>query len=552
MNSIQENLFQLLVEFDEICKRYDVDYLLAAGASLGAVRNRCFMPWDDDIDLYITRDNWNKLRHILETEKDVLPEGRSFVYKENTPYYSNPLPRYIDDTTTTMYRNQALAGKACGQHLEVFIFDPLPSGEKERQEYLDLLHVYTELLSPYFIVHKNATYEDWDRHYSLYKKYCDRIDKEGEEKVIGELEATLQQHSIEDCDEYCMRWGMKEYIYDKELFEQGQFGVFEGREFPIGIHPEGILRVAYGDSWMYVPEYDEQIVHGGIKDSEISFKEYTDRYLHRINRDSAFEKFKANKRNNASLYHVRQKVQMLVAKEKVQVGCMHFKNNLEENEEFLRSLLENGEYLELSERFREYSSLQSMEEVRKFKIIVPITDNNLTTFLLNLLRQGKYYDIGKFMGIRQLKDEPLTEELSDIEREVEFCRQLSIARYDNKDEESVRKLIDSYDGAYPDLLDICRAELWIKENHAKSREDYEDIDGYCSEILEKYPFDGETMAIQAKAKSELGQNEESLELYNKAIVNTRNGLIWQKVEDECGISRIEMERELIEGENNEI
>ena len=56
------------------------------------------------------------------------------------------------------------------------------------------------------------------------------------------------------------------------------------------------------------------------------------------------------------------------------------------------------------------------------------------------------------------------------------------------------------------------------------------------------------MAIQAKAKSELGQNDESIELYKKAIMNTRNELIWQKVEDECGISRMEMEREIIEGE----
>ncbi|MBO5840357.1 MAG: LicD family protein, partial [Methanobrevibacter sp.] len=55
MNTLQSNLYQLLVEFDELCRKYDVEYLLAAGASLGAVRNRSFMPWDDDIDLYITR-----------------------------------------------------------------------------------------------------------------------------------------------------------------------------------------------------------------------------------------------------------------------------------------------------------------------------------------------------------------------------------------------------------------------------------------------------------------------------------------------------------------
>ena len=239
---------------------------------------------------------------------------------------------------------------------------------------------------------------------------------------------------------------------------------------------------------------------------------------------------------------------MLVTKEKVLVGCMHFKYNFKENEDSLRSLLENGEYLELSEKFSEYSSLQGNSNVRKYKITVPITDQNLATFLLNLLKQGKYYDINKYLSIRKLSEAPLTDELKSIEKEVEFCRKLSIARYDDKDESLVQKLIDDYDGIVTDLLDILRAKLWIEEINAKSTEDYNEIDRLCDEILEKYSFDGETMAIQAKAKSELGQNDESIELYKKAIMNTRNGLIWQKVEDECSISRMEMEREIIEGE----
>jgi hypothetical protein len=54
------------------------------------------------MDLYITRDNWNKLRNVLETEENVLPKGRSFVYHENTKYYRNPIPRYVNNETTTI------------------------------------------------------------------------------------------------------------------------------------------------------------------------------------------------------------------------------------------------------------------------------------------------------------------------------------------------------------------------------------------------------------------------------------------------------------------
>ena len=59
------------------------------------------------------------------------------------------------------------------------------------------------------------------------------------------------------------------------------------------------------------------------------------------------------------------------------------------------------------------------------------------------------------------------------------------------------------------------------------------------------------MAIQAKAKMEIGQKEEAMELYKKSVDNTRNGLIWQKVEDECGYSRMDIERQMIREMNGE-
>ena len=550
MNELQCNLFQLLVEFDEICKKHDIEYLLAAGASLGAIRNRRFMPWDDDIDLYITRDNWNKLRHVFETQDNVLPEGRSLVYKENTPYYCNPLPRYINNETTNIYISQALAGKSCGQHIELFIFDPIPNDEKEKEEYLNLLHVYTELLSPYFIVNKNASLEDWQKHYELYVSYCRRIDAEGEEKVIGELEDTLQKHSIEDCDQYCMRWGIKNYIYDKELFEKGEPRIFEGRQFPMGCDTESILRVAYGDSWMYIPEYEQQVVHNGLKDSR-PFKEYTNRYMPKINRQSVFKQFVKNKRNNASTFYNSIKVEMLAAKQKAAVGSIHIKRSLEGKEDYLRNLLENKDYEKLSEEFDLYNSIQLIPEVIKHNIWVPVSDKNLATLLFALVEQGKYYDVNKYLKIRKLQEKPLSDELIEMESIVDYCRNLSIARYDKKDESMVQSILDEHESEYSDLLDSYRAELWIKERNADSKKDYELIDEKCSEALSLYPFDGEIMAIQAKAKLECGDEKEAMELYEKAIHKTRNGLVWQKVEDETGISRIDIESKLIEELNNE-
>ena len=125
MDQLQANLYKLLVELDEICKRNDVTYYLAGGTALGAIRGGGFLPWDDDIDLYITRENWNKLVKVMETQT---PENRVFVCVENDDIYCNPVGRYVDKETTVMMKSQLLCGKACGQLIEFFVMDPMPLG----------------------------------------------------------------------------------------------------------------------------------------------------------------------------------------------------------------------------------------------------------------------------------------------------------------------------------------------------------------------------------------------------------------------------------------
>ena len=183
--------------------------------------------------------------------------------------------------------------------------------------------------------------------------------------------------------------------------------------------------------------------------------------------------------------------------------------------------------------------------------MVPISNKNLSTLLLCYIEKGEYFNANNFLTVRKMQENPLSDELMKIDDIITFCRKLSVARYDDKDESMVQSLIDEYSVKYPDLLDIHRSKLWIMDNNADSLDDYRAIDEYCKDILEMYPFDGEVMAIQAKAKMECGLDNEAMDLYNNAIYNTRNGLIWQKIENETGISRIDLERDFIEELNNE-
>lgn len=544
MNKLQKNLYGLLIEIDDICKRYDIKYYLAYGNSLGAIRHNRFLPWDDDIDLLITRDNWDKLKHIVETE-DVLPDNRSLVYNENTLYYGNLLARYVDNDTTNIHISQALAAKTCGQQIELFVLDPMPADEEEKREYVDLFRVYADLISPYFIVSKNLPLDEWQKHYENYMHYCDRIDEEGEEKILNELKSKLESFSEDECEEYHVRWGLFTHIFKKEYFGDVRYATFENHQFPVAKGSEHIFRYFYGDDWMYVPEISKQKTHFALRNLNIPFTEYTDSYLEKINQDEVFKKFKRNKRNNMDLYYKRSKLDEIVAQIKVNVESREICRYLDEKEEYLHFLLENKEYDSLLDEFNDFITLQMNKIVKKYNIYVPISDKNIATLLSCLIEQGRYYDADKFLRIRKAQNTSLNDDLIGISGLVDFCRQLSIARYDKRDMALVESLINEYDSAYPNLLDIYRAKLWVKEFNAESLDDYRDIDELCDEILKSYPFDGETMAYQAKAKLECGLKEDARLLYRKAIDYTRNGFIWQKIEDEYDISRIEIERELV-------
>ncbi len=68
LKDIHKVQIEMLDEVDRICKKNNIKYFLSGGTLLGAARHKGFIPWDDDVDLWMTRKNYKKFKKAAATE----------------------------------------------------------------------------------------------------------------------------------------------------------------------------------------------------------------------------------------------------------------------------------------------------------------------------------------------------------------------------------------------------------------------------------------------------------------------------------------------------
>lgn len=124
LESLQGVLSQMIRDVDAVCVKHRIPYTLGGGSCLGAVRHQGFIPWDDDLDINMTRDGYYRFVDAYESE---LKDKYWLHDCERTPGYDLAFPRLRLKGTTVKTRDD-FDNKECGVYIDIFIIENVPSG----------------------------------------------------------------------------------------------------------------------------------------------------------------------------------------------------------------------------------------------------------------------------------------------------------------------------------------------------------------------------------------------------------------------------------------
>ena len=275
LRALQLKGLEILIYFKEFCQKHGLAFFLCGGCCIGAMRNGGFIPWDDDVDVFMKREDYEKLKELWPRYADTA--RYQYCRSDKEHYLRSLLTAISDETTTFIKERQKDLDINHGVRLEILPLDGCPSGRLQRK--LQIM---------------------WALLYSMYNNNEPPTSKGRLLQITGRIllfftptqkaryrmwrfaEKKMSQYPIEECDyitELCARYQYMRGKYPKEAFAKQKWVDFENVKMPVPAGVEDYLTTAFGD-YRKLPPKEQQIAkHEAVLcDLEHSYRVYKGKY----------------------------------------------------------------------------------------------------------------------------------------------------------------------------------------------------------------------------------------------------------------------------------
>lgn len=236
---LQYELLQIMVEFHDFCEKRGIKYSLYGGSCLGAVRHNGFIPWDDDLDVVMDRENMEKFLNVHED----MPNLRAFVYL----------------WTERVRRKEEILIKNTRPTLDVFVMNNAPDNRAKFKFKLFLLGFIQGMIKKH-LKYKKRNFKDRGLVFfahSIGKLFSEekKIEMYTKASQIGNSKKTRYIH----CTSTSYSW--LKNTYRSDMLDSLVLHEFEGHHFYIMKDYHEYLSKCYGEYMQLPPENERKPAH---------------------------------------------------------------------------------------------------------------------------------------------------------------------------------------------------------------------------------------------------------------------------------------------------
>ena len=250
LQEIQQGSFRVLLKFKEICETNNLRYFLAYGTLIGAIRHKGFIPWDDDIDVWMPRPDYEKfIQYCIDNEMGYFILKHYKTCKE----YIYPIARLVDSRYKIEYTNAKEYG--LGLFIDIYPLDGLKSEchrqSRKRRSYIRKISILC----------RNQYISSPNKLKNILKKiYYEFHKNKSLNKILSKSDKFAKKYKYNDYENIaCTVWETTE-CFDKSDFTSSVDVEFNGEIFKAPNGYDNLLKKTYGD-YMKMPPECERIAH---------------------------------------------------------------------------------------------------------------------------------------------------------------------------------------------------------------------------------------------------------------------------------------------------